>query len=135
MGLPYGLSLMASTGYISGTGTTAGNYTVAVKASDGVLSSATQSFTWAMNGGTIPPPAAVTLSAQKIDRPTRDRVQLTWTTASWSQAWVYRSGTLIAQTANNGAFTDNIRQASGAYIYRVCAPNASTCSNEVTVTF
>jgi putative Ig domain-containing protein len=138
-GLPPGLSLMTSTGYISGTGTTAGNYAVAVKASDGVVSSATQSFTWAMIGTTTPPspppPAAVTLSAEKIDRSAHDQVQLTWTTASWSEVWVYRNGTQISQTANDGAFTDDLRRASGSYTYRVCAPNASTCSNNVTVTF
>jgi hypothetical protein len=47
-GLPPGLSLMTSTGYISGTGTTAGTYTVTARASDGVLSSAAQTFTWTM---------------------------------------------------------------------------------------
>ena len=46
-GLPPGLSMMSSTGYISGTGTTAGSYMVTVIASDGTLS-ARQTFTWTM---------------------------------------------------------------------------------------
>ena len=134
-GLPPGLSLMASTGYINGSGSAAGSYSVTVSASDGVLSSS-QSFTWAISSGTTPPPpSSVTLSAQKIDRSSRDEVRLTWTTASWSQAWVYRNGTVIAKTANDRAFTDYIRRASGAYTYKVCAPNATACSNSVTVSF
>ena len=126
-GLPPGLSLMASTGYISGSGITAGNYSVSVTASDGVLSSS-QSFTWAMG-------STVTLSAQAIDRSTRDQVRLSWTTASWTEVRVYRNLALITQTANDGNFTDNIRRASGAYTYVVCAPDAATCSNNVTVSF
>jgi hypothetical protein len=50
-GLPPGLSVMASTGFISGTGTTAGTYTVTARASDGTLT-ASQQFTWVMNAAT-----------------------------------------------------------------------------------
>jgi hypothetical protein len=139
-GLPPGLSLMASTGYISGSGSTAGSYGVTVTASDGVLSSAPQTFTWAISPATTPPPtnpppSSVTLSAQTIDRVRRDQVLLAWTTASWSEAWVYRNGVVVATTADDGAFTDNIRRASGAYTYSVCAPDATACSNSVTVNF
>jgi Putative Ig domain/Bacterial Ig domain len=64
-GLPTGLSLMSSTGYISGTGTTAGTYTVTARASDGVLTTS-QTFTWTMTTSstsgtdgttTTPPPS------------------------------------------------------------------------------
>jgi Putative Ig domain len=60
-GLPPGLSLMSSTGYISGTGTTAGSYSVTARASDGVLT-ASQTFTWAMSapaGDTTSPTATI----------------------------------------------------------------------------
>ena len=68
-GLPPGLSMMPSTGYISGTGTTAGSYMVTVLASDGTLS-ARQTFTWTMTtsstsgsgtgGATTTPPGCPT---------------------------------------------------------------------------
>lgn len=135
-GLPPGLWLGVSTGFISGSGTAAGTYDVQVTASDGVLSSS-QSFKWEMGSSTTPPPAesSVTLSADAIDRPTNDQVRLSWTAASWTQAWVYRNGDPIAQTADDGAFTDNIRRARGTYTYKVCAPNETACSNNVTVNF
>ena len=44
-GLPPGLTLMASTGYVSGTPTTSGSYSVTARVSDGTLT-ASQTFTW-----------------------------------------------------------------------------------------
>jgi hypothetical protein len=60
-GLPPGLSLMSSTGYISGAGTTAGSYSVTARASDNVLT-ASQTFTWVMTtpaGDTTRPTATI----------------------------------------------------------------------------
>jgi hypothetical protein len=62
-GLPPGVSVMASTGFISGSGTTAGSYSVTAKASDGVLS-ASQSFMWTMTTAAVldktPPTVTIT---------------------------------------------------------------------------
>lgn len=141
-GLPPGISVQASTGFISGSATTAGSYPVTVSANDGVVTSS-QSFTWTVGSSSTPPPttppsSTVTLTAQKFDRPTRDSVRLTWTAAQWSGAWIVRNNTLLTETGNDGSFTDTLRQASGTYTYAVCAPGAtsgSSCSNPVTVQF
>jgi predicted xylose isomerase-like sugar epimerase len=61
-GLPPGLSLMSGTGFISGTPTTAGTYTVMASVSDGVLSSAAQSFTWSVSAAPAADTTAPTVS-------------------------------------------------------------------------
>jgi hypothetical protein len=62
-GLPPGLTLMASTGYVSGTPTTVGTYSVTARASDGVLT-ASQTFTWTVtaSSATLPANTAPTLA-------------------------------------------------------------------------
>jgi Putative Ig domain/Glucodextranase, domain B/Bacterial Ig domain len=63
-GLPAGLSLGWNTGFISGTPTTGGTYSVTATDSDGVLSSAPQTFTWTVAtvpvADTIPPTISIT---------------------------------------------------------------------------
>lgn len=51
-GLPPGLFVGSATGFISGTLTTAGNYSVTARVSDGVLQSNPLTFTWAVTTGT-----------------------------------------------------------------------------------
>jgi hypothetical protein len=77
-GLPPGLSVQASTGYISGSGTTAGTYSVTARASDGVLT-ASQVFTWTMTA----PAADTTRPTATIASPTTGTSYST-TTASIS---------------------------------------------------
>ena len=243
-GLPPGLSLMAATGFISGSGTTAGTYSVTVRAFDGVLTTQ-QAFTWAMAAAapTVPPPPAPDTTAPSItitapttgstyttssstltlgggtadnvgvtgvtwvnDRggsgtasgttnwsvsipliggtnmitvtardaagnvatdllqvtfnvpapapapapsPTQppvvlsgsvDRwnklkygVQLSWTSANWSGVWLYRNGSRVTSTTNDGRYTDFLRY-PGTYTYQICNPsNSSVCSNTLTI--
>ncbi len=48
---------------------------------------------------------------------------------------VYRNGTPVTTTANDGAYTDNLGRVSGTFVYQVCEQGSSTCSNEVSVVF
>jgi hypothetical protein len=136
-GLPEGLWLVPDAGFITGTATTEGDYSVTITASDGILSSS-QAFIWTVGASSSEPPwpSSVSLSAEPIDRWRTDWVRLQWTGAPWDEAWVYRNGEPIAQAANDGSgYTDRIPWASGDYTYVVCDANAETCSNQVTVTF
>jgi hypothetical protein len=229
-GLPAGLSLMSSTGYVAGSGTTAGTFSVTARVSDGVLTSS-QSFTWTMAAAPTQPPVDTTLPTISIATPTsassytsanaamgvsgtsadnvgvtqvtwtndrggsgtasgttswsvgsiglqggtnvimvtardaagnvgidtlsvtytppvaapsmvlsgqlapgnrRQYAQLSWTTAPWSAIYVYRNGSRIARTANDGSFSDALRY-PGSYTYKVCDSSATACSNTVTL--
>ncbi|HKE83962.1 MAG TPA: putative Ig domain-containing protein [Vicinamibacterales bacterium] len=235
--LPAGLTLSASTGFISGTGTTAGTFSVTARVSDGILT-ASQAFNWTMAAAPAPPPPTVpspdtTAPSVSIMTPTtgssftstssaislagtgadnvgvtqvswvNDRggngmasgtanwsvgsvalqggtnnitvsardaagnigtdvlsvtytppvastsvvlsaqigrdsfrwkryVSLSWTKAPWSGVYVYRNGSRITRTPNDGSFSDSIRS-SGTYNYKICDPNGTVCSNTVTV--
>jgi len=49
---------------------------------------------------------------------------------------VFRNGSKITTTANDGAHTDNInKKGGGSYTYKVCEAGTSTCSTERTTTF
>jgi len=62
-GLPPGLFIGSATGFISGTPTTSGTYTVTASVYDGVLNSPSQNFTWTVTTGstadTTPPSVVI----------------------------------------------------------------------------
>jgi putative Ig domain-containing protein len=64
-GLPAGLSLMSSTGYIAGAGTTTGTFSVTAKVSDGVLTTS-QAFTWTMTTGADTTPPSISIVSPLI---------------------------------------------------------------------
>jgi len=122
-GLPPGLSVMASTGFISGAATSAGTYSVTARASDGTLT-ASQTFTWAITGA---PVEAITLTAAPGS--SWKTVRLTWTQASWPSVDIYRNNVKINNERNDGSSTDRV-PSRGMYDYRICAPGSTTaCSN------
>lgn len=61
---------------------------------------------------------------------------LTWSGSTAAEIDVYRDGSVVATTANDGAYTDNIgARGGGSYTYQVCEAGTSFCSNQATVTF
>ncbi|MEJ2310028.1 MAG: S8 family peptidase [Gammaproteobacteria bacterium] len=63
-------------------------------------------------------------------------VDLTWSGANSTNIDVYRDGVLIATTANDGAYTDNINAVGGgSYTYKVCEEGTDTCSDTVEADF
>jgi hypothetical protein len=63
-------------------------------------------------------------------------VRLTWSGATSTDVDVYRNGTLIVTTPNDGSYLDSTGDAGRArYTYELCEAGTSTCSNDATVTF
>jgi hypothetical protein len=160
-GLPPGLTLMQSAGFISGTGTTAGNYSVKVSVSDGVLSQS-QSFTWTMSAPALPASDAtaptvaitsptlsssynITTSTVSLGGTSADNVGVTsveWTNsrggsgfATGTTSWTVPS---IALLSGDNAITVSARDAAGnlgvaliTVTYATAIPAGSTTSSLV----
>jgi serine protease len=63
-------------------------------------------------------------------------VRLTWGGATSTDIDVYRNGTLIETTPNDGSYIDSTGDTGRArYTYQVCEAGTSTCSDDATVTF
>ena len=61
---------------------------------------------------------------------------LTWSGATSAQVDVFRNGSVIATTANDGAYTDDTGQrGGGTNTYQVCESGTSACTDEVTVSY
>ena len=83
-----------------------------------------------------PDPGGISLSANPRKVKGAHVVDLSWSGATSTDIDVYRNGSVIATTANDGAYTDETGNKGGAnYTYKVCEAGTATCSNEVTVTY
>lgn len=85
--------------------------------------------------GAIPPtPVQILLNISATQKAGFTEVKLSWTGATAANVDIYRNGTRIISTANDGEFIDNV--ASGAYTYRLCnAGSLSECSADKAVSF
>lgn len=101
--------------------------------------------TLAMGGGTLGPEpeaqresepgSAITLSAIGYKIKGWQRVRVSWNGSMAVNVDIYRNGSKIAATANDGSYADHIdKRGKGTYVYQVCVEGTSTCSNEATVT-
>jgi PKD repeat protein len=114
-----------------------GTYTVTltVTDNDGATNSASQNVTVSSgdDGGSG---GGIELSANGYKVRGRHNIDLTWSGATSTSVDVYRNGSVLTTTANDGAYTDATNNRGGAtYSYQVCEAGTSTCSATVTVTF
>lgn len=86
---------------------------------------------------TVSAASAISLSASGSKVKGVNTADLNWSGAAGSNVRILRDGSLVTNTANDGAHTDNTGDKGGrTYIYRVCETSPSTnCSNEVTLVF
>ena len=131
-GLPAGLSLMASTGFISGTGTTAGTYTVTANTTDGVLSATPQVFTWSMTAGadTTRPTASITAPTSAATFSTANSTINLGGAASDNvgvtqiQWWSDRGGSGVATGTTNWSVS-NVALQTGTNVITIAAVDAA----------
>jgi hypothetical protein len=140
-GLPPGLTVMASTGYISGTPTTAGTYSVTAKTSDGVLT-ASQTFTWTITVlDTTPPVVTITGPTSAATYTTSATTMSLSGTASdavgvTQVSWVNNRGGSGTATGTTSWSVSAITLQAGSNVLTVTARDAAgnTSSDVLTVT-
>jgi hypothetical protein len=90
----------------------------------------------ACSGSVVPPPSSISLTVSGRTDATKQYMTLRWTGAGGATVDVYRNGSRITNTANDGYYV-NSRTFQGAvtYVYKVCQAGSSVCSNEASVTF
>lgn len=81
--------------------------------------------------------AAITLSTRPYKVKGVQHVDLTWSGAASTNVDIYRDGSVVATTANDGFENNNINQKGGGvtYTYQVCEAGTSTCSDPVPAAF
>ena len=119
----------------------AGTHTVTAQVSDsGGLSATSQvAVTVASVQAPAPPPAApagISLSAVATKVKGLQQARLYWSGAASSSVDVYRDGSKVMTTPNDGSQTDAInKKGGGTYTYKLCEAGSTTCSASVVVTF
>ena len=115
----------------------AGTYTVnlTVTDNDGASTSTSQTVTVTDGGGNTG--GGVTLSAVSAYKVKgKKRWDYSWSGASTSNVDIYRDGSRVATTANDGAYTltSNLK-GGGSHTHQVCEAGTSTCSSVVNSQF
>jgi subtilisin family serine protease len=110
-----------------------GTHTITAEVTDSAGNTGSDSITLTVGGGSG---GDFTLTATGYKIRGRQKAELEWSGATSTNVDVYRDGTLLTTTANDGFYTDNIdRVGGGSYTYKVCEEGTTTCSNEATVSF
>jgi len=109
------------------------SHTLSVTVTDTIGQTDSDSITVTVNnGGGTTDPIALSVSAYKVRGVLY--ADLTWQNAVSSSIDVFRDGTLIETTLNDGFFTDGpVGKGGGSATYKVCEAGTATCSNEVFV--
>ncbi|MBS3796182.1 S8 family serine peptidase [Pseudoalteromonas sp. BDTF-M6] len=111
-----------------------GSYTVTLTVTDSAGQTDTSSQTVNVSSGATG--GSIDLNAFGYKVKGRQRVDLSWSGANSSNVDIYRNGSAITTTNNDGAYTDAINQkGGGVYNYSICEAGTTNCSATVTVVF
>lgn len=87
-------------------------------------------------GDPDPEPGDITLSASGYKVKGVKQTDLSWSGASGASVDIWRDGTLLVTTVNDGAHTDVTGlKGSASHVYKVCEAGTSSCSADVTATY
>lgn len=132
----FGDGSVASGSTANHTFASGGTYSVTLTVTDDDLATDSESQDVTVSSGSGGGDGGITLTANGYKVRGLQKADLSWDGASSTNVDIYRDGTNIETTVNDGAYTDNIdRRGSGSYTYEVCEAGTSTCSNASTVTF
>jgi hypothetical protein len=110
-----------------------GTHTITASATDSGSASDSDSITITVGGGNGSG-FDLDVTAYKV-RGTK-YADLTWSGATSANVDVYRNGSYVATTANDGAYTDGpLGKGGGSATYQVCEAGTATCSNAVAVSW
>ena len=76
-----------------------------------------------------------TLAVQKVTNLDSGRAILTWAGVSGTSVDIYRNGTRLTNTSNDGYFKNYLTLNPAKYTYKVCASGTQTCTNTASITF
>ncbi len=137
-GSSIGVDSDGSDGYSVSWDTTAyadGGHTVNAVATDSTGQTASDSISVTVdNSGGTTYPIDLSVTAYKVRG--RQYADLTWSGATSTNVDIYRDGSVVTTTENDGFYTDTTGQVGGgSATYQVCEEGTTTCSNEVTATW
>ena len=108
-----------------------GTHTITASVTDSGSLTGNSSVTITVGSGEDSVNLTVTAYKTKGDK----HADLTWSGASSTDVDIYRDGSLVTTTANDGAYTHGPFNKGKPATYQVCEAGMSTCSNEVTVSW
>lgn len=110
----------------SNTYAAAGSFSVSLTVTDDDGATDTETRTITVTDSSTSP---ISLTATPIRR---SRIRLDWTGATGTRVDVFRDGSFLRRTRNDGRFND--RPGSGTFTYQICNRNSTVCSAVVSAT-